>query len=292
MAPTPPPGWDEIPCVHQREAQEHSFVLETQGITALPREQDGAWGLWLRSEDHGRALSVLAAYRAENARRPWERELPRVGWIFHLGAFLWAAWLIAVFTVSSQPHDLARVAGSLDASRVLQGEWWRLFTAMSLHADLKHLAANLTTGLVVFGLVMARFGAGLGLLGGLLAGLTGNLFTMAWHGELHRNVGASGMIMGAVGLLAVDSWVIWRQGHVPWRRVLAAFGAGCGLFLLWGLDPESDVAAHAGGFFGGIGWGFGIGWMAPDHETRLRASPLAGLACVLAVLLTWGLAMR
>src|SRR5207302_9946394 len=95
--------------------------------------------------------------------------------------------------------------GLLDAAAVSKGQWWRLFTAIFLHADIGHLAMNMSIGLVLLGLTMGRLGTGVGLLAAYLTGVGGNILTWLIYSGDHRSLGASGMIMGCVGLLAVQS---------------------------------------------------------------------------------------
>ena len=38
--------------------------------------------------------------------------------------------------------------GAAVSRAILQGEWWRTVTALTLHADGSHIAANLATGLL------------------------------------------------------------------------------------------------------------------------------------------------
>jgi len=47
-------------------------------------------------------------------------------------------------------------AGDMDSAKVLAGQWWRLFTAVTLHADLAHLMGNITFGVIMLGLAMPR----------------------------------------------------------------------------------------------------------------------------------------
>ena len=49
------------------------------------------------------------------------------------------------------------VAGRVDGELIRQGEVWRLFTALTLHADVKHLLGNIVFG-VFFGLFAGRPG--------------------------------------------------------------------------------------------------------------------------------------
>ncbi len=45
--------------------------------------------------------------------------------------------------------------GAIDAARVQSGEWWRAWTALTLHVDASHLATNLGAG-IWFGYLAGR----------------------------------------------------------------------------------------------------------------------------------------
>src|SRR5690349_9822701 len=114
----------------------------------------------------------------------------------------------------------------MNSAYVARGQWWRLFTAMWLHADVGHLAANAVFGAILLGFAMGRFGTGTGLLAAYLAGAGGNVLAWLFSLEQHRNLGASGMVMGCLGLLAAQSLSFWRS-HPPARKYLiSSIGAG------------------------------------------------------------------
>src|SRR5204863_1178219 len=124
------------------------------------------------------------------------------------------------------------------------------FTAVTLHADVAHLAANVSTGIVFLGLAMGCFGSGTALLAAVLAGAGGNVAGVLLHKGEFRSLGASGMVTGALGLLAVHSLSFARQNKPSlWigRSVMATFL----LLVLIGFNPKSDVVAHVGGFVSG-----------------------------------------
>lgn len=281
-----------IPCPDLHTADEWALVLRSQNIPTRISYQEDTCTLAVNACDLGRALGILEQYRAENLRRPWQHTLPRLGIVFHAGVLFWALWMIAVFASTASPRSPIRLAGLMDAAQVAQGEWWRLFTAVSLHADLRHLAANLTTGIIIYGLVMARLSAGCSLLAGFCAGALGNLFAIAWHGWSHRNLGASGMVMGGVGLLCANAFALWFHARLTPRHALTVLASGTFLFLLWGIDPDSDIAAHFGGFIAGLMGGTALELLLPNPEQRQNWSPWAGLACILLLIATWSAALN
>jgi membrane associated rhomboid family serine protease len=178
----------------------------------------------------------------------------------------------------------------MDSAKVSAGEWWRIFTAVWLHADIGHLASNATTGFVFLGLAMGRYGTGAALLAAYLAGALGNVAGWALTQEPHRSLGASGMVMGALGLLATQSVALLPRASARIRYALAGALAGSMLFVLMGMSPETDVLAHAGGFAGGVTLGAVLA-RVPGMAENARVQLVAGLAFVLLAILPWWLAI-
>ena len=274
------------------QAMDWSLVLLSQGIEAVIEhsEEEGSWSLAIPDAARAAALEAIRLYEEENQRRPWRQETFNGGPVFDWAALAWGC-LACVFYWLGAGAAFMREAGLMDSDAVGRGQWWRLFTAMWLHADLAHLAANVTIGIVLLGLAMGRYGAGLGLLASYLAGAAGNAFAGGLARQPHHSLGASGMVMGCLGLLAVHSLWLWRRGPRETRDVLRGLGAGVMLFILMGVTPGTDIAAHFGGFLGGVILGAGLSRLR--HPGR---RPVFGLACglvfALLVILPWWLALR
>ncbi|MEW6306157.1 MAG: rhomboid family intramembrane serine protease, partial [Verrucomicrobiota bacterium] len=183
-------------------------------------------------------------------------------------------------------------AGIMDSEAFRAGEWWRLFTAVMLHGDAGHLMANITTGFLLLGLAMARFGGGVTLLATFLAGVLGNIAGLLIYSGPYRALGASGMMMGALGLLAAQSVADWRANPRAARAVLASLIAGIMLFLLFGASPTSDLVGHVVGFLAGTVGGAALSHLPEATLHRARTRGLALAALMLAVLLPWLLAWR
>lgn len=177
---------------------------------------------------------------------------------------LWALVVVAVFWGQSTWPGRWEAAGALDARAVFDhGEWWRLGTALFLHADPGHLISNLLSGIFVFGAVISTIGRWRGWL--LLAGasLAGNLAVAALHYPgPYRALGASTAIFAGLGLLTGRAVrVLRRPGRAhPWRAVFAPLAAGLTLLALFGAGGrEIDVGAHLAGFAAGVVLGFAAG---------------------------------
>lgn len=274
----------------QAQALDWSLVLISQGIesTVTQRVEDGAWMLEMGSLDVARAREAIAAYERENVTG-WRREIKWTGLLFDARALFWYA-AITLFWFRTLSHEHVKSAGLVVRQAVLHGEWWRLFTAVTLHADIAHLAANVTTGIVLLGLAMGALGAGNALLLSFVGGALGNVLSLALHDDPFRSLGASGMVMASLGLLTAHSLVLARH-EKPALRLGRGVIAGGLILVLLGLSPASDVIAHVGGFIAGMA----LGLIALRFRTRLlqRAVNLASAAlCLALVLVTWWLALR
>ena len=105
------------------------------------------------------ATASIAAYERENAT-VWRRELKWTGLLFDARAVLWFAALILFHAFGEISRTDFKIVGAVDRAAVSHGAWFRLFTAVTLHADVAHLAANVTIGIVFLGLAMGCFGVG------------------------------------------------------------------------------------------------------------------------------------
>jgi rhomboid protease GluP len=274
----------------RRVAMDWSLVLISQGIEAvIDSSPESGWGLLVAENDHVRAVAVLNQYQLENRRWPWRQKISPKGVLFDWGSAAWVLLVGLFFWMQSHAAIGFRDAGLMDAVAVSHGEWWRLFTAIFLHADIGHFAMNASIGFFLLGLTMGNMGTGFGLLAAYLAGVGGNVATWLVFSGGHRSLGASGMVMGCVGLLAAQSLGFRRLPG--WNVALGGVAAGVLLFALLGLDPQSDVLAHLGGFVSGLVLGGLLLW-APRVSRSAAGNVVAGIVFCGLVILPWWLALR
>lgn len=167
------------------------------------------------------------------------------------------------------------------------GEFWRLITATTLHADVAHLTSNITAGLLLLGLAMNRFGAGLGFTLALVGGIVGNLIGWLVRTGPYIGLGASGVVMAALRLLAGWAIAFHRVKRARMRQVFSAGIAGLFLFFMFGISPQSDIAAHIGGFVTGLISGLALGLFRPALLLRPHDRPMLLLMSWLALLGSW-----
>lgn len=297
-----------IPARSRGQAMDWSLVLASQGIehaidgpdgTGWPRkpltlEPPGpyslrGWGLIVALADHDAALTAIRLYRRDSRRWSWRKTISTNGAIFDGVSIAWVALTVVFYWLSATRAGF-REAGILDGSAVAAGEWWRLFTAPLLHADVMHLATNALFGFILLGFAAGCYGTGLGLLAAFLAGVGGNLASWALHGESMHGLGASGVVMGALGLVAVHSIAHLRKPPGAARIIIAGLAGGVMLFTLLGLSPGTDVIAHLGGFVAGIAIGSLLALLPPSRFASI-INLAAGLGFTALVIWTWALAL-
>ncbi len=261
----------------RRRLQAWHTALASQGIPAALESAAEGWALLVPAEHVERAREVIALYDAENAPAPESGAAPATPEWGATGSALVAALALApawAFT-SARPAWIAR--GRADSARLLDGEWWRALTALTLHGDAGHVLAN-AVFLGLFGTLVCRVvGPGAGLAGILAAGALGNALNALARASTHRSIGASTAVFGAVGMLAALRFARESRARMAWHALAAALA----LVAMLGTDPHTDVGAHWWGFVAGAGIGAAL-------ARALVAPPglLAQSACLAAAALS------
>ena len=287
MPESPPSPVKRIFTRNRRQTMDWSLVLASQGIEhVLEHFGETGWALAVAEQDYERSLANIEQYRLENARWRWRQPIFQPGFFFDWSSAGWVLLLVIFYGWSEERGDL-RNLGEMKVSALSQGEWWRLFTATWLHANVAHLAANAVFGFLFMGLVMGRYGPGLGLLAAYLAGVGGNVADWLVYNASQGSLGASGVVMGALGLLSIPPFVLFRQRKAAaFKLVTMGLLSGLLLFLFLGVSPEADVIAHFGGFVSGLLLGLLLA-LAPKLGQRPPVNVTAGILFVSLVVLPW-----
>jgi membrane associated rhomboid family serine protease len=282
-----------ISAYSKRQVMDWSLVLASQDIPAtIIQTAEAGWALVVEPQDYERALGAIRQYRVENRHWAWRQPIPWSGATFHYGAVGWCFLLILVHWLTLNRLPDFAMAGALNSTKALNGEWWRVFTAILLHNDLGHLLANTTIGLLLFGLAMARYGAGVGLFAAYLAGVMGNLAGLWLHPKPYVGLGASGMVMGALGLITIPPFSHWSSHPRALKQLLQAAFASIMLFVLLGVAPSSDVIAHLGGFVAGAILGVALNFRPATALRDWRFTTVAWVVFATLVTLTGWLALK
>lgn len=162
---------------------------------------------------------------------------------------------LAVFYLVTGPWDektLWFANGAINSTAILENkEWWRLVTALTLHADLLHLAGNCVIGSFLVHLLVSQLGSGLGWMLLISCGAAGNFLNIAARETVHHSVGFSTSIFGAIGLFSGMQMHAGRNMRA--KSILIPLGAGAGLLAMLGVEGErTDLGAHFFGFLCGL----------------------------------------
>lgn len=151
---------------------------------------------------------------------------------------------------------------------IVAGEWWRMVTAMFLHAGLLHIGMNLWCLFDLGPTVESLFSTPKFLVLYLTTGIVGFVFSFFWS-PMGLSIGASGSVLGLVGVLIGATFHHGRLGRdyrsQLWRWVIYIFAIG----LIGGLfGMGTDNAAHLGGLVSGLA----LGYFIPEGEPDTRFS--------------------
>jgi len=137
-------------------------------------------------------------------------------------------------------------------------EWWRLVTAMFLHAGLIHIGFNMMA-LMQFGPALEElYGSARYLFLYVVTGAFGFLLSAA---RGHFSLGASGALLGLVGLLLA---ITTKRGGAYMREMRSRLITSVGMLFLLGFSGfmAMDNFAHGGG----LAAGFALGKLFADRQ--------------------------
>ena len=236
-------------------------------------------------------FSLAAASRSLSSWMP--ASSPVSYFILGINFFFFAICLAATLQagggfslLGSVRGDVLLRLGARQAYFIFQGELWRLVMPIFLHGSLLHLGMNCFILMDIGRQVEELYGSSRYLFLYIFTGIASFIVSTAWsiyaYGGLGVGVGASGALMGLIGvMLAMTSrsrgamMQMYRSQLVRWLVYIFVFGL---------LMPGIDNAAHAGG----LAAGYLLGRVMADREPqsaaeRKRAYALGWLAGMIAV---------
>ena len=146
---------------------------------------------------------------------------------------------------------------------IVSHQWWRLVTAIFLHAGLFHIGMNLWCLFDLGPSVESLFSTAKFIFFYLVAGVAGFVVSFLWS-PYGVSIGASGAILGLIGVLIGASM---HHGGLG-REMRSQLFRWVLYILIFGLFFAADNAAH----IGGLGAGFLFGYLVPEGEPTTRAS--------------------
>jgi len=238
-----------------------ALVLTARSIPCRIEHDLNGWHLSIPAELMVRATEEIRTFEKEN--RNWPPAAPPYRSMRENSlSTLCILFLLATF------HNITRLkiplyghpppdwldSGSAKVHLIHYGEWWRLITALTLHADWLHLLSNLTIGGFFVYLLCRELGSGLAWSLLVAAGTLGNWANAQVQLPTHSSIGASTAVFAAVGILATINFArhrLNRRGQ--WKLIIAAALA---LLALLGTEGKNtDLGAHLFGFRFGVGMG-------------------------------------
>ena len=227
--------------------------------TAELRQQIRLFRNLKSSATHSRAFSSVPADHdmATSTRRSQLRSAPAVLVLILANAL---AFLYEIYAGGWNDPDVLHRIGAVESDAVVaQAEYWRLFTALFLHAGFLHLAFNLFA-LYILGPPLERsIGTIRFLVCYLISGLASSagVVTLTEVGlvQVGQLIGASGCILGVVGAWA---GLLLRHRHAPFaKQRLANIGLIVAIQIAFDLStPQISMAAHMCGLVAGFLLGF------------------------------------
>lgn len=264
--------------VSERAALERAAVVLAMALPCwIVSTEDGRHHLRIEPAARRAVGEQLACYDRESVGWPPRRLIgpaPVARARPPLSPLVWVLGIFSVFEAQLRWPGLADAA-LLDSERVFaRHEWWRAATALWLHADLGHLAANAASGLLVFAAVVTTLGrrAGWGLIAA--AAVMGNLAAVTiHHADTYRSLGASTAVFAGLGLLTGRAARVFGRADRTrrLRAMLTPLAAGLAVLGLFGAgEVNVDVIAHFTGFAAGLPLGFAAAGASDEPRGEAR----------------------
>jgi membrane associated rhomboid family serine protease len=177
--------------------------------------------------------------------------------------------------------------GAMHPLAVAAGQWWRLLTAMFLHAGLLHLALNMY-GVYLFGtLIEQTFGVLRFVAIYVVCGFLASVASFLFSDPQVPSVGASGALFGLLG-----AWVAYNYrrrtsalayANLQWAGMLLVINLVLGFSI-----PGIDNFAHLGGLVAGVAAGAVAEGFGPrSTRTLVRVGGFAALTVLGIGLTMW-----
>ena len=237
----------------RQQAEQWSLVLRAANIPSAIEFERHSWVIKVSPVHEKKAIGEIAAYMEENSDWPLSRPKKRVQLpvltksqpptILMMGALV----ILYVITGPWAEGSNWFSQGAVSGKQILEhGQWYRLVTGLTLHADIVHLVGNVIIGGVLVHFLCRLLGHGLGWFLILASGTLGNFINILLHGNTHNSVGFSTAIFGTIGILSGYQAASKRSAAL--KEILLPLAAGAGLLAFLGTGgARTDLGAH---FFG------------------------------------------
>lgn len=280
-------------------ARERGLVVSAMELPHWIVRDGREFTLRVEEADRERVAAELEKYEAERQQRAPAATAETAPAKFESTSLYVAAWILSAFWMAQSVWDQTVDFGEASTVKIFHGEWWRVFTALTLHADVSHLLANLASGLMFAAFLLRHLRAGVAWLAIVLSGAMGNVLNAWFYAPSpHISIGSSTAVFGALGLLVGCEFISrLRHPHTRGRwQLILPIGAGLALLAYLGVGDEqkhtTDYMAHFWGFVSGITMGLVLAASKIDDRLGSFAQTLAGIAAPASLVAAWWLALR
>lgn len=254
------------------DAYERSLVLAAMETPHWVLRQEEEFALCVDPGRAADAAAELARFEAERLERLAATPPEPAPIKYSTLSLYGCAWILSgLYAVECVGPSWWEDRGTASSKAIMAGQWWRAFTALTLHADLGHIGANLAIGLIYAGFLLPIFGSGWTWLFILLAGGAGNWLNAWGHRDIeHLSIGASTAVFAALGMLVAAQCTMRSLAlrAVRAREFLLPVGAGLGLLAYLGVgDQQTDYMAHFFGLLAGAPFGVAGVWLRLGPRT-------------------------
>jgi rhomboid protease GluP len=288
------------------ECDQQTLILSAVGIHSWTVVRGGVFVVVVPEESAALAVRHLQEVAQEAAVPAPIPKLPNMHPRAWTGSIVYAVAMMAIaYAAGSNLFGFDWLeAGALNGAIPHTHEWWRVITALTLHADVGHLVSNLLFGVVLGHLVSRSLGGGVAWAGILVGAMMGNALDAIWMPEQQRSIGASTAVFAALGILSAYAfaalgilsayaWTLETATNLRWAKRLGPLIAGVILLGFLGAGGErTDVVAHITGFASGCAIGVLFG---KTREQRLESRTLqllAGAFAIATIGVAWLFAFR
>lgn len=285
---TPQP--DHLTYAQRRDWQ---LVLDSRSIPYYSVKWLGSELLYVPPMSLYLAQGELQAYINENRPQKPARKFPAQKNAWRIIYFLLLLFCFYLLQKAGFPElglkeeDLVK-AGALDnIAFKIEHQWTRLITALTLHANISHLADNILFGGIFLYFLARVTGPGKAVLYTVIGGVAGNLLSVYARSYPVASMGFSTAVFASAGILAgIMVWVNKRKAILP-------LAAAAGILALLGTGGENtDYIAHICGLIAGLSIGIISVWASEKTPNMNLPQWMAGLCAMTIFVATWWVALN
>ncbi|HTT39181.1 MAG TPA: rhomboid family intramembrane serine protease [Burkholderiales bacterium] len=276
------------------DCDERALVLAAIGVASELVSLSDGFALLVPEDSVTTAVTELKDYSEESFSRQ-----PEPGPISpHPDAWLGSAGYAVVLAIVTHCAASGLLgfdwfsSGELVPGLLRNGEFWRVVTALTLHADFSHLISNLSFGMLFGYFAGQLLGPGIAWASIVAAGALGDFVDALLMPPTHSAIGASTAVFATLGLVAAYSWRRRSGRGASWPYRWAPLLAAVALLALMGAGGEhTDVLAHLTGFFAGTALGVVYGSLSFPRSGPPLVQLLAAASTLAVIVGAWAVAL-